>query len=92
MFGLAGSTCGHPPYENNKEEGETCRVIGGFGCQVGRTFYDELAGAAAGYVGTACGCAAVGGADDAVVAASSYRCMGGFAGSYALCLDIAARG
>lgn len=78
VFGLADHPYGHPPYENNNDEGAICRIIGGFGCGVGVLFYGEFA--------------AVGGAGDAAGAAVSYRCMGSFARSYALRLDIAARG
>lgn len=55
-------------------------------------FYGEFTGAAVGYVGAACRCAAVSGGGDATRAAVSYRCVGGFAGSYILHLDFAAKG
>lgn len=73
-----------------KEQYAGLSAVSGAGWDV--LFYGEFTGAAAGYVGTACGCTAVGGAGDASGVAVSYRCVGGFAGLYALRLDIAVRG
>ena len=59
---------------------------------MGRFFYGEFAGAAAGYVGSACGCVAGSGPFDARTASVSYRRLGGVTGSYAFdCMDAGGR-